>query len=191
MWELDHKEGWVLKNWCFWTVVLKKTLESPLDSKEIKLVRTSTLKFLIGRTGAEAPILWLPDAKSQLIGKDPDAGKDWRQKEKGTIEDEMVGWHHWLNARVWANSGRQWRTGKPGVLQSKGSQSDTTEWLNNRWETLLSQLWSREIVCFNLNLRSLESWLKQLSALTLIYTGIPIQAFTDTAALLHEAPYAN
>ena len=131
------------------------------------------------------------DAKSQLIGKDPDAGKDWRQKEKGTTEDEMVGWHHWLNARVWANSGRQWRTGKPGVLQSKGSQSDTTEWLNNRWETLLSQLWSREIVCFNLNLRSLESWLKQLSALTLIYTGIPIQAFTDTAALLHEAPYAN
>ena len=101
MWELDHKEGWVLKNWRFWTVMLGKTLESPLDSKDIKPVnpKRNQLWIFIGRTGAgaEAPILWLPDMKSQLIGKDPDAGKDEGQEEKGVREDEMVGWHHWLN----------------------------------------------------------------------------------------------
>ena len=92
MWELDHKEGWAPKNWCFWTVVLEKTLESPLNCKEIKQVnpKGGQLWIFIGRTDAEAPILWPPDAKSWLTGKDPDAGKDWRQKEKGTIEDEMV-----------------------------------------------------------------------------------------------------
>ena len=98
--ELGHKEGWALKNWCFWTVLLK-TLESPLDSKEIKLVNPegNQLGIFIGRTDAEveAPILWSPDGKSQLIGKDSDAGKDWGQEEKETTEDEMVGWHHWLN----------------------------------------------------------------------------------------------
>ena len=101
MWELDHKEGWVPKNWCFWTLVLNKTLESPLDCKEIKPVNPKGNKswIFIGRTDAEAegPILWLPDVKNWLIGKDPDAGKDWRQEEKGTIEAEMVGCHHWLN----------------------------------------------------------------------------------------------
>ena len=99
MWELDHKECWEPKNWCFWTVVLEKTLESPFDSKEIKAVNSKGNQswIFIGRTDAEAPILWPPDAKSQLIGKDPDAGKDWRQEEKGTTEDEMVGWHHWVN----------------------------------------------------------------------------------------------
>ena len=99
MWELDHKEGWALKNCCFQTVVLEKTLESPLDCKEIKPVHPKGNQswILIGRTNAEAeaPILWPPDAKSQLSGKDPDAGKDWRW-EKGTT-DEMAGWHHWLN----------------------------------------------------------------------------------------------
>ena len=96
---VDHKEDWVLKNWRFWTVVLEKTFESPLDSKEIKLVnpKGNQLWILIGRTDAEAPVLWPPDAKSQLIGKDPDAGKDWGQEEEGTTEDEMVGWHHRLN----------------------------------------------------------------------------------------------
>ena len=101
MWELDHKEGWALKNWCFWTVVLEKILESPLDCKEIKLVNSKGNQSWIfpGRTDteAEAPILWPPDAKSWLIGKDPDAGKDWRQKEKAAVEDEMVGWDHQLN----------------------------------------------------------------------------------------------
>ena len=94
MWELDHKEGWVPKSWCFQTVVLEKTFESPLDYKEIKPVNPKRKQpwIFIGRTNAEAtaPILWLPDLKSLLIGKDPDAGKDWRQKEKGAAEDEMV-----------------------------------------------------------------------------------------------------
>ena len=98
MWELDHKESWVLKNWCFWTVVLEKTLQSPLDSKEIKPVnpKGNPSWIFTGRTDAEAeaPILWPPDAKNWLIGKYHDAGKDWRREEKGTTEDEMVGSHH-------------------------------------------------------------------------------------------------
>ena len=95
MWNLDHKEGWVPKNWRFWTVVLEKTLENPLDSEEIKPVNPKGDQswIFIGRTDAEAeaPILWPPDMKSQLVGKDPVAGEDWRQEEKGAAEDEMVG----------------------------------------------------------------------------------------------------
>ena len=98
MWELDYKENWALKNWCFWTVILEKTLESPLDCKEIQPVhpRGNQSWIFTGRPDAEAetPLLWPPDAKSWLIGKDPDAGKDWRKEEKGMIEAEMVGWHH-------------------------------------------------------------------------------------------------
>ena len=98
-WELDHKENWAPKNLCFWTVLFEKTLESPLDCKEIKSVNPKGKHawIVFGRTDAEAetPILWLP--KSWLIRKCSDAGKDWRQKEKGMTEDEMVGWHHWLN----------------------------------------------------------------------------------------------
>ena len=101
MWELDYKESWVLKNWCFWTVMLGKTLESPLDSEEIKPVhpKGNQCWIFIGRTDVEAetPILWPPDEKSWLIRKDPDAGKDWRREEKGMTEDEMVGWHQRLN----------------------------------------------------------------------------------------------
>ena len=101
MWELDHKEGWALRNWCFRTVVLEKSLESPLDSKEIKPVNLKGNQpwIPIGRTDAEAetPILWPPDVKSRLTGKLPDAGNDWRHEEKGATEDEMVRWHHWLN----------------------------------------------------------------------------------------------
>ena len=101
MWELDYKESWVLKNWCFWTVVLEKTLESPSNCKEIQPVNPEGNESWIftGRTDVEAEtaILWPPDAKSSLIGKDPDAGKDWRREEKGTTEDEMVGWRHRLN----------------------------------------------------------------------------------------------
>ena len=135
MWELDYKESWALKNWCFWTVVLDKTLESPLDCKEIQPVCPKghqPWKF-IGKTEAEAetPIVWPPDVKNWLIGKDPDAGKDWKQ-EKGTTEDEMVGWHHWLDGHEFEQS--------PGVDDGQGSmaccspwgrkESDTTEWLN-------------------------------------------------------------
>ena len=101
MWELDHKESWAPKNWHLRTVVLKKMLWGPLDSKEIKPVNPEGNQpwIFIGRTDAdaEAPILWPPDAKNWLIGKDPDAGKDWGQEEKGVTEDEMVGWHHRLN----------------------------------------------------------------------------------------------
>ena len=101
MWELYHKESWVWKNWCLWTVVLEKTLESPLDCKAIQPVHPKGNQswIFIGRTDAEAetPILWLPDVKNWFIWKHSDAGKDWRQEEKGVTEDEMVGWHHWLN----------------------------------------------------------------------------------------------
>ena len=101
MWELDYKEKWAPKNWCFWTVVLEKILESPLDCKEIKPVNPKGNQswIFIGRTNAEAEalILWLPNVKNWLIGKDPDAGKDWRQEEKGMAEHEIVGWHHRLD----------------------------------------------------------------------------------------------
>ena len=101
MWELDHKESWALKNWSFWTVVLEKTHERPLDYKEIQLVNPKGNQswIFIGRTGSEAEvsIFWLPDVKNWLTRKDPDTGKDQRQEEKGTTEDEMVGWHHRLN----------------------------------------------------------------------------------------------
>ena len=101
IWELDYKESWAPKNWCFWTVVLEQTLESPLDCKEIQPIHPKGNQYWIffGKIDAEAetPILWLPDAKNRLIGKDPDAGKDWRQEDKGMTEDEMVGWHHRRN----------------------------------------------------------------------------------------------
>ena len=100
MWELDYKESWALKNWCFWTVV-EKTLESPFDCKEIQPVHSNVNQswIFIGRTDAEAetPIHWPPDAKSWLIRKEPDAGRDWGQEEKGTTEEKMTGWHHWLD----------------------------------------------------------------------------------------------
>ena len=98
MWELDHKEGWASKDWCFQTVVLEKTFKSPLDCKKIKYLRGNQPWIFTGRTvaEAEAPILWSLDVKSRLIRKDPAAEKDWRQEEKGTTEDEMVRWHHWL-----------------------------------------------------------------------------------------------
>ena len=108
MWELDYKESWGTKNWCFLTVVLENTLESPLDFKEIKPVHPKGNQswIFIGRTDAEAetPILWPPDVKNWLTGKDPDAGKDWRQEEKGMTEDEMVGWHHQLDGHEFEQS---------------------------------------------------------------------------------------
>ena len=134
MWELDYKESWAPKNWCFWTVELEKTLEDPLDCKEIQSVhpKGNWSRIFIGRTDAEAetPILWPPDAKNWLIGKDPDAGKDWRQEEKGMTKDEMVGWHHWINGHEfeWApgvGDGQEaWR-----AVQSMGSQRVRYEWM--------------------------------------------------------------
>ena len=136
MWELDYKESWVLKNWCFCIVVLEKTLESPLDCREIKPVNPKGNQswIFIGRTDAkaEATIIWPPDMKNWLIGKDPDAGKDWRQEEKGTTEDEMVGWHHWLNGPEFEQAlGVDDGQGGLACCSSWGrKESDTTEWLN-------------------------------------------------------------
>ena len=137
MWELDHKEIWVPKNWCFWTVVLEKTLESPLDYREIKPVNPKGNEswIFIGRTNAEAPILWPPDEKNWLIGKDPAwCWERLKAGEKGMTEDEMVGWHHWLNGHEF-----EWTLGDS---EGQGSlaccspwghkESDTTEWLNKK-----------------------------------------------------------
>ena len=136
MWELDRKESWALKNWCFWTVVLEKTLESPLDCKGIQPVhpKGDQSRVFTQRTDAEteAPILWPPDTKSWLIWKDPDAGRDWGQEEKGMTEDEMVGWHHWLNGHEFEYTrGVGNRQGGLVCCSSWGrKESDTTEWLN-------------------------------------------------------------
>ena len=135
--ELDHKEGWVPKNWCFWTVMWEKALESLSDCQEIKPVNLKGNQpwIFTGRTDAEAeaPVAWPPDAKSWLIGKDPDAGNDWRQEEKGMTEDKMVGWHHRLNGHEFEKT--------PGDSEGQGSlvcyspwgrkESDTTYQLNN------------------------------------------------------------
>ena len=128
MWELDHKEGWAPKNWCLWIVILK-TLESPLDCKEIKPVnpKGNQPKILIGRTDAEAPMLLPPDEKSQLIGKDTDAGRDGRQ-EKGMTEDKIVGWHHWLSGHEFEQD-----------LQDddgQGSPACCTPWVTKSWTRL-------------------------------------------------------
>ena len=147
MWELGHKVVWGPKNWCFQTAVLEKTLESPLDCKEIKPAHPKWNQpwIFIGRTDAEAeaPILWPPDEKSWLTGKDPDAGKDWRWEEKGPTDDEMVGWHHpptWWTW-VWVSSGSWWWTGKPGMLQSMGLQSVRYDWVTElNWRTIKSEI---------------------------------------------------
>ena len=135
MWEWNHKEGWALKNWCFWTVMLETTLESLLDSKEIKPVNPDGNQswIFIGRTDAEAPILWPPDVKSWLIRKDPDAGKDWK-REKGTTEDEMVGWHRCLNGHEFEQTlGDGEGQGSLACCSPLGYKVlDTTQWLNNK-----------------------------------------------------------
>ena len=129
MWELDYKESWLPKNWCFWTVVLEKTLESPLDCKKIQPVHPKGGQswVFIGRTDVEAetPVLWPPDAKTWLISKDPAVGKDWRQEGKGMTEDEMVGWHHWLNGHEFKQAPgvvkeqEAWRGAVHGVTKSR------------------------------------------------------------------------
>ena len=124
MWELEYKESWVPKNWCFWTVVLERTLESPLECKEIQPThpKGNQSYLFIGRTDVEAetPILWSPAVKSWLIWKDPDAGRDWRQEEKGKTEDGIVGWHHWLNGH-----GFEWT---PGVGDGQGGLACCSSW---------------------------------------------------------------
>ena len=139
MWELDYKGSWALKNWCFLTVVLEKTLESHLDCKEIQPVHPKGHQswIFIGRTDAEAetPILWPPDVKNWLIGKKPDAGNDWRQEEKGTTEDEMVRWHHQLDVREFEQA---W-----GVGDGQGSLACCSSWglrVRHNWVTKLTIL---------------------------------------------------
>ena len=136
-WELNHKESWVPKNWCFLSVVFK-TLEISLDCKEIKPVHPKGNQSWIftGKTDAEAetPILWSPDAKNWLIGKDPDAGKDWGQDEKGTTEDEMVGWHHWLDGHEFEQA--------PGVGDGQGSLVCCSPWGRKESDTTKGWNWT-------------------------------------------------
>jgi len=158
MWELDHKKSWAPKNWYFCTMVLEKTLENPLDCKEIKPVSPKRNQpwIFIGRTDAEAeaPILWLPDVKSQLTGKDPDSGTDRRQEEKGTTEDEMVGWHHWINGHEFEEA--------PGDGKGQWSlvccspwgckELNMTEWLNNNKLSMkMRQHWGTVFYCADEN----------------------------------------
>ena len=139
MWELDYKESWAPKNWWFWTVVLEKTLESPLDCKEIKPVHPKGNQswIFIGRTDAEAetPILWPPDAKNWLTEKAPESGKDWRQEEKGLTEDEMVGRHHWLNGMSLSKLQELVMDREAWLLQSMGLQRVGHNWVTemNGW----------------------------------------------------------
>ena len=164
MWELDYKDSWVRKNWCFWTVVLEKTLESPLDCKEIQPVHSKGDQswVFIGRTAAEAetPILWPPDVKSWLIGKAPDAGKDWRQEEKGTTEDEMVGWHHWLNGLEFEEA--------PGVGDGRGGLVCCSPWghsVGHDWVTGLKwiMIWQHFDALLE---QSVITWLKEFLQMT-------------------------
>ena len=157
MWELEYKESWAPKNWCFWTVVLDKTLESPLDSKEIQPVHPKGNQswIFIGKTDAEAetPILWPPDAKYWLIWKDPDAGKDWRQ-EKGMTEDETVGWHHWLNG----DEIEQTLGGDDG----QGGLTCCGPWgckESDNWATELTTDWLTELTDYLTDLRTPEKHL--------------------------------
>ena len=175
MWKLDHKQSWALKNWCFWTVVLEKTLECFLDCKEIKPVnhKGNQSWIFIGRTDAEAetPILWPPDVKNWLIGKDTDARKEWRQEEKGMTEDEMVGWHYQLDGHEFECT--------LGVGDGQGGlacfspwgckESDMTEWLN--WTDTLIQNKKLEVWKKRRNMKLIWSNLKRTNV---TWTGCPL-----------------
>ena len=151
MWELEYKESWMHKNWCFWTVVLEKTLESPLDWKQIKPANPKGNQswIFMGKTDAEAeaPILWPHDVKSWVIGKDPDAWKVWRQQEMEMTEDDMVGWHHWLDGHeieqaVSAGDGQE----KPGMLQPMGLQRVGHDWSTELIEMMINKFSKREVI---------------------------------------------
>ena len=155
MWDLDCEEGWAPKNWCFWSVVLEKTLESPLDCKEIQPVHSEGDQpwVFFGRNDAKAetPVLWPPHAKSWLIGKHSDAGRDWGQEEKGMTEDEMAGWHHWLDGRE-----SEWT---PGVGDGQGGLACCDSWGRKEWDTTERLIWSDLILLK----KPQGKWLKQMS----------------------------
>ena len=179
MWELDHKESWVLQNWCFWTVVLGTTLASPLDCKKIQPLNSKGNQswVIIGSTDAEAEttILWLPDVKNWLIGKDPDAGKDWRQEEKGTTEDEMAGWCHQLDEHEFEQAVRV-GDGQGSLASWSSLGHNATGRLN--WTELYRPLYANLCLCFSIHhlglsclsfqrARDLISWLQSPSAVIL------------------------
>ena len=159
MWELDYKESWGPKNWCFWTVVLEKTLESPLDCKEIQPVHPKGDQswVFIGRTDVEAetPILWPPDTKSWLIWEDPDAGKDWGQEDMGLTEDEMVGWHHRLDGHGFelVMDRAVWCAAVHGVTKSRTRLSNWTE-LN--WWLTHADVWEKPMQYCKANILQLK-----------------------------------
>ena len=144
MWKLDYKESWAPKNWCFWTVLLQMTVESPLDYRVIQPVhpKGSQSWIFIGRTDVEAetPLIWPPDVKNWLIWKDLDSGKDWRWEEKGMMEDEMVGWHHQLNGCEFEQAlgvgDAPWRAAIHGFTMSWTRLRDWTELNENKWHEI-------------------------------------------------------
>ena len=174
-WELNCEENWAPKNWCVWTVVLEKTLESPLDCKEIKPVNPKGNEpwIFTGRTHAEAPILWPPEVKNWLSGKYPDAGKDWRWEEKGTTEDEMVGWHHWHDRHEfeWLQElvmdREAWHATIHGV---KKSQIRLSDWTELNWMTIKhtntyfsGKIYLRKTFSFGNNVKHKERFQEQNS----------------------------
>ena len=186
------KEGWVSK-WCLQTVMLEKILENPLDCKKIKPVNPTGHQawIFIGRTYVKtvAPILWPPDTKNCLIRKDPDAGKDWRLEEKGTTENEMVGWHHQLNEHEFEQAlGVGDRQGRLACCSSRGCKElDTTEWLNNKSQVkCVSHCWSqsKSWEALALHCRANQSCLKS-------FTGVPLLRTKPLIFKGHKALYSS
>ena len=160
MWELHHKDAWALKSWHFWNAVLEKTLESPLDSKEIKPVNPKGNQswIFIERTEAEAPILWPPDAKSQLIGKDPDSGKDWKQEKKVMTEDKMVGWHYRLNRHEFEKTPEMVKDREgwcAAVHRVTKNQTGLSDWTITTIVSLPLSTWSSCLLPLNWNINSM------------------------------------
>ena len=174
-----HLANLHLKNWCCWTVVLEKTLESPLDCKEIKPVNPKGNQpwiFIVRIDAeAEAPIIWPPDVKNWLIGKDPNAGKEWRQEEKGMAENEIVVWHHWLNEYEFEQApGVWWWTVRPGVLQSMGSQRTEHDWASEvNWTEHLN----KKRKCTRLIWELFQSSVPQLSWVSYLGDGLVAMSY--------------